>query len=132
MDAEHNQKEEWKLNAKVNFNIQKDHNVGVSTEHNTKEFTKIFAQATTRDGDNVYWLRANVKTNSYHLGCLQAYKAFAHSYNAEYNGAKDFKGFQGQPVVFTAGGKYVLSDATAFTYNATAGEHYHVNANFSH
>ena len=70
MDGEHNEKQEWKINAKVNLNVQKDHNVGVSTEHDTKAFTKIFAQATTTDGDNTYWFRANVLTHSFHAGCI--------------------------------------------------------------
>jgi len=132
LDSEHNEKSEWKVNAKLNLNIQKDHNVGVSTEHDTKTFKKIFAQATTRDGDNVYWARANVLTHSFHAGCMQTYKNFAHSYDVEYNATKDFKGFQGQPVVVTAGGRYTLSDQTSFTYNGTAGEHLAANAAFKH
>ena len=132
MSAEHNDKNEWKINAKVNLNVQKDHNFGVSTEHDAKNFTKIFAQITTKDGDNTYWIRSNVLTKTINLGCIQKYAKFSHSYNAEYGTEAGFKGFQGQPVIITAGGFYGLSDATTFNYNATAGESYKANVNFNH
>lgn len=132
MNAENNEKKEWTINGKINLNVQKDHNIGVSTEHDTKAFTKIFAQASTKDGDNTYWFRSDILQKTFNLGCTQQYKSFSHSYNAEYGTDAGFKGVHGHPVVITAGGNYRLSDATGFNYNATAADTWKANVNFNH
>lgn len=131
---EHNNKKEWTFKPKLNVQVQDEFHVGVSAEHDTKDFTKLFGQAVyNMNNRGLYWFRLDSKQNWLAAGCHHTHHGkISHTWEAQYNYADGAQGFQGYPVEFRFGAGYKLSDSSNLSTTLKAGKNVEAHQRVQH
>ena len=113
-----NQKGDVVVKSKTNLNVQKEYNVGMSLEHDTKDFKKMLGQVVwNASGADVY-ARSDLKRQVASIGCAHTRQGrINHVYELSYSWNKDFVGMKDLPVEARFGGQYKLSDQTSLNTN---------------
>lgn len=131
---EHNSKKEWVFKPKLNLQVQDEINLGVSAEHDSKDFTKQFFQAVyqPKEGGD-YFFRLDNKLQWLGLGCHHFHQnKIHHSYEAVYHYKEGAKGFQGQPLTVRGGFHYKLNESSTLQSTLVAGENWEAHQEVTH
>lgn len=127
-NVEHNSKKETKIKSHVSFAHEDMHHLGVYFEHDTKDFTRLWAQLafTPRDAQHHNFLRYDVQKHFVSVGHHHDHKNGAqHAFEVTYDAADGAKGLYGTPLGAKSAASYKLSDhthlKTALWWNANYG-----------
>jgi len=131
--GEHNNKSETTVKSKLNMVVSDEYKVGVSAEHNTKDFKKLLTHLVWNNNNGNFWLRSDNINQTLGAGCHHTHGSkINHVFEAVYSWDKNFNGFRGQPVEGRFGVSYQLSDESSIAYNGSVGKNVQVSGNVGH